>query len=544
MSLWKKSGEYLSPADVIIKKSGVGASELLEPTPNHIIENMERAEELIRRMAVRERKPVVIIGDYDADGITATAILVKLFSYLRVQHRVIIPRRFSDGYGISRRMVEQLHGSLIITVDNGIAAVEEIALAKQNGNTVLILDHHQPGPQLPCADLIVDPHLHPERNGFTGYCGAGLAYKLAQRFISDQRADGPDALWRAITVLAAIGTVADVVPLLGDNRKIVLDAFEILNSDFRYKLPAGIRCVLDLAGEVMTEDVIGFTIAPLLNAPGRLHDHGGLSILKLLISTDSDAAYSKSARLKEINETRKQVVATWSKIVMSKAEQQRGKCPVIVYQKGVPQGIIGILTGKIAEQLGTPAFVFTQAQSGTPVKGSGRSCNGFDLNKILESIRGIAESAGGHQGAAGITVAPDRYIELAKAMRACPAAQEYVPDDSVSFDLEIPAIRVAEVLEEIRPYTPFGAGVPRPVFVIKGFCLAENHGREIFFMGKEKEHVKLSGMDTTAVCFHLAKKYEELGSPRSLDLLGTIDENTYNGKTTKQIHVIDFKPVK
>ena len=175
--------------------------------------------------------PVVIVGDYDADGVTATAILVKLLHHFGVSPRAIIPRRFTNGYGITHSLVEGISHSLLITVDNGIAAVEPIQAAKAAGNVVLILDHHLPQAEIPPADVIVDPHLHPERNGYEHYCGAGLAYKLAEYLCREASSQEKKDLFFDLLVLACLGTLADVMPLTGDNRRLVMSGLAVINRD-------------------------------------------------------------------------------------------------------------------------------------------------------------------------------------------------------------------------------------------------------------------------------------------------------------------------
>ena len=182
MQQWKKRGTYHSVLEAIQEMSGLTEEELLSPShiePNRI-QNIPEAAECIRACAITQGMPVVIVGDYDADGITSTAILVKLLGHFGVRTKTIIPKRFTDGYGISESLIQGITNSLIITIDNGVSAIEPIRAAKAAGNTVIVLDHHLPQDTLPEADLIVDPHIFPEKNGYEHYCGAGLAYKLAE----------------------------------------------------------------------------------------------------------------------------------------------------------------------------------------------------------------------------------------------------------------------------------------------------------------------------------------------------------------------------
>ena len=231
MSTWHKSGNYSSIQDLLVTKSGLTIDEITKPKsiPPNSINNIAKAADVIFEK-MHAGCPITIIGDYDADGITSTAILYKLLSHFGVTPTTIIPRRFTDGYGVSISHIEGLKNSLIITVDNGITAVEPIKKAKEQGNTVIILDHHLASETLPEADVIVDPHIPGDTSVFKEYCSAGLSYKLAQYMCKNDISKDTPRLIQDLNVLAMIGTLADVMPLRGDNRKIVIDGLSIINN--------------------------------------------------------------------------------------------------------------------------------------------------------------------------------------------------------------------------------------------------------------------------------------------------------------------------
>ena len=330
MQQWKKRGTYHSVLEAIQEMSGLTEEELLSPShiePNRI-QNIPEAAECIRACAITQGMPVVIVGDYDADGITSTAILVKLLGHFGVRTKTIIPKRFTDGYGISESLIQGITNSLIITIDNGVSAIEPIRAAKAAGNTVIVLDHHLPQDTLPEADLIVDPHIFPEKNGYEHYCGAGLAYKLAEFLCASESSQQKKGLFFDLLVLACIGTLADVVPLTGDNRYLVIAGLQVINhKTWFYQLSSGIQAILNLADRPYDEDTIKFQIAPILNAAGRLYNAGSSSVLKALLSEDDTQSLVFASKMKQINEERKRLVTHWLTIAAAACEschQQAG----------------------------------------------------------------------------------------------------------------------------------------------------------------------------------------------------------------------------
>ena len=298
---WKKRGKARNITEVIKEISHLTLEEVSNPVsiPSSSIMGMEEAADILLQ-AIYENKPITIVGDYDADGITSTAILWHVLRYLGVTARTRLPKRYSEGYGLSMRVVEEIKSGVVITVDNGISALEQIKAAKEKGLTVIVLDHHLPGSELPEADIVVDPHIAPDQSGFSDYCGAGLACKMAQLLIDD------DEFLKKMKALAAIGTVADVMPLVKDNRIIVKEGLNCIN---QHNLPVGLLALINAVGiRRVDEQTIGFTIGPLLNAPGRLHDDGAMQSLEILITEDYAEAESKAFSLIETNNLRKDLL--------------------------------------------------------------------------------------------------------------------------------------------------------------------------------------------------------------------------------------------
>ena len=547
MQVWQKRGNATTILEAILARAEASEEELLAPcpAPPEAIDGIPAAADLIVRCALQWDMPVVIVGDYDADGVTATAILVKLLHHFGVSPRAIIPRRFTNGYGITHSLVEGISHSLLITVDNGIAAVEPIQAAKAAGNVVLILDHHLPQAEIPPADVIVDPHLHPERNGYEHYCGAGLAYKLAEYLCREESSQEKKDLFFDLLVLACLGTLADVMPLTGDNRRLVMSGLAVINRDSWYhQLSPGLKSVLDLSPRPYTEDTIKFQTAPILNATGRLFDAGSASVLKALITTEPAAAAGYAAKMKAINQRRKDLVAQWLAAVEEAAAGQEEAPILLVRCQGIPEGIVGIVAGKLSEAHQRPAFVFSDIASAPGLlRGSGRTYGDFDLSPLIPVVTPFAESAGGHAGAAGITVSEGQYGPMGQAITQW--AQDNRPpaaDDTLYYDLDVTEADLPAVLSVLKAHAPYGPGAEKPVLALRGLRLQTRGGQCYRLMGKGHEHLKLFGQVSDAVGFDLTAAYLDLGCPGTVDLLGVVEENQFLGKTSLQFQFHAIRP--
>ena len=547
MQVWQKRGNATTILEAILARAEGSEEELLAPcpVPPEAIDGIPAAADLIVRCALQGDMPVVIVGDYDADGVTATAILVKLLHHFGVSPRAIIPRRFTNGYGITHSLVEGISHSLLITVDNGIAAVEPIQAAKAAGNVVLILDHHLPQAEIPPADVIVDPHLHPERNGYEHYCGAGLAYKLAEYLCREESSQEKKDLFFDLLVLACLGTLADVMPLTGDNRRLVMSGLTVINRDSWYRqLSPGLKSVLDLSPRPYTEDTIKFQTAPILNATGRLFDAGSASVLKALITTEPAAAAGYAAKMKAINQRRKDLVAQWLAAVEEAAAGQEEAPILLVRCQGIPEGIVGIVAGKLSEAHQRPAFVFSDIASAPGLlRGSGRTYGDFDLSPLIPVVTPFAESAGGHAGAAGITVSEGQYGPMGQAITQW--AQDNRPpaaDDTLYYDLDVTEADLPAVLSVLKAHAPYGPGAEKPVLALRGLHLQTRGGQCYRLMGKGYEHLKLFGQVSDAVGFDLTAAYLDLGCPGTVDLLGVVAENQFLGKTSLQFQFHAIRP--
>lgn len=534
--------QYKSIEDAILGMSGQTELELLSPdtVPPDCVDGIPEAARAIQ-FAIENKIPVKIVGDYDVDGITSTAILTKLLNYYGVEPSTYIPKRFTDGYGVSEKILAGVKNTLIITVDNGIAAGDVLDKAVEEGrNGVVVLDHHLPDGREPKnAIAVVDPYLHPDLNEFTEYCGAGLAFKLAEYMLLDEPLAMAEKLLNDIQVLACFGTIADSMPLIGDNRRIVMDGIALVNSG-RAMLSQGISQLLTIGcnGNEFSVETVSYNIAPLINAPGRLYNAGGTSSLKMLMCDDPIEAQTYGAKMVQINKQRQTQVSTWMKKIqeaLSKAPDEIA--PVVVFEPEMPEGLVGLVAGKLASTYHCPAIVMVRGENGI-VKGSARTYGKFHIKDMLDTMSSLFTTYGGHAGAAGISLMQSDIEEFRQKVRAyfkdyqTSGGGEYVLYDVVLAPEDVPA-----ALEVIKKYQPLGQGVPNPVCRINQFAVDAP-----FYMGADKSHIKFPGQNFAAVAFGLAGQYVQQGEPKSIDMVGTIGENTFQGRTTTQIMLQDFKP--
>lgn len=534
--------QYKSIEEAILGMSGQTELELLSPdtVPPDCVDGIPEAARAIQ-FAIENKIPIEIVGDYDVDGITSTAILTKLLNYYGVEPSTYIPKRFTDGYGVSEKILAGVKNTLIITVDNGIAAGDVLDKAVEEGrNGVVVLDHHLPDGREPKnAIAVVDPYLHPDLNEFTEYCGAGLAFKLAEYMLLDESLATVEKLLNDIQVLACFGTIADSMPLIGDNRRIVMDGIALVNSG-RAMLSQGISQLLTIGcnGSEFSVETVSYNIAPLINAPGRLYNAGGTSSLKMLMCDNLIEAQTYGAKMVQINKQRQTQVNTWMKKIQEALNKSTEEiAPVVVFEPEMPEGLVGLVAGKLASTYHCPAIVMVQGENGI-VKGSARTYGEFHIKDMLDTMSSLFTTYGGHAGAAGISLLESGIEEFRQKMRAyfkdyqTSSGGEYVLYDVVLAPEDVPA-----ALEVIKKYQPLGQGVPNPVCRINQFSVDAP-----FYMGADKSHIKFPSQNFAAVAFGMAGQYVQQGEPKSIDMVGTIGENTFQGRTTTQIMLQDFKP--
>lgn len=449
------------------------ARKLLENKPlsdPFLLKDMDKAVERIGH-AVRQGEPIVIFGDYDVDGITATALLFEYLKNLGVETvRCCLPSREDDGYGLNKTILEKLAAKgyhFVITVDNGISAVEEAEYAKELGIDLVITDHHLPAERLPEAVAVVDPQRHDDKSPFKGLCGAGVAFKLCAAL----EGCTPEEMLDCCGDLAAIGTIADVMPLLDENRTLVREGLEQLQDTVRPGLAALIEAS-GVCGKEVTAETVSFTLAPRLNAAGRMNN--APLALKLLLCEDPQRARQIADELTKKNQERQAA----EQDIMNRARQQLKEHPervhdkvILVWGEGYHSGVIGIVASRLAEIYSRPVIVIG-IQNGEG-RGSGRSIQGFNLHTAISACNNLLVRYGGHALAAGLTIMQDN-IEMFRQQINLWAKKNYPLLPSQPFHMDV-SIRMDELnVQEIKGLSrlePFGNSNPVPIFLLENVIL-------------------------------------------------------------------------
>lgn len=532
--IWKKKDGCKTVKEVVERNTGLKIDDFLNPKEKPQLANLQVAVERIKE-AVKNKENVTVVTDYDCDGITSAAIMYILFQYLGINPKIRLPKRFSEGYGLSEKIIDEISSGLLITVDNGISAYNEIVTAKKKGLEVIVIDHHLTDKELPPADIIIDPHIV-GRNEFEHYCGAGLAFRIASELVTDK------AVMKKITGIAAIGTVADVVPLIGDNRNIVINGIKYINEGYITK---GLESLLSrLNIKTIDESFLGFSLAPIFNAQGRLYDNGASVSYRLLASESADL--QKLARISDSlitsNNQRKTMVSDGYNSILPEVEKAvKDKISaVIVNVKGIGEGIIGILAGKIAEETHRPCFVFTESEDSDVLKGSGRTYGNINIKELLDQVnQEYYLKYGGHPGAAGISLYKKDFRNFKKEfIRLCDKVSDF-DFETIYYDLEINQDEIDSVFEEVKKYSPYGEGNNSILFCVKDFLPTEKYGAKYKAIGEN--HIKIFGKTNDAIGFGLYSKFKENEENGKWSLLGDMSENTFNGKTTVQFVFKDIK---
>lgn len=539
----KKDNSILSVKDFVVKNTGMDVKTLLHDTNEYQFPALEKAAELIRKWK-EEGKKFFVFADYDVDGITSGESMRMLLRAVGVPKNDIIvryPKRFSEGYGMSVKAVNEFDSNgVIITVDNGVAAFDAIEAAKKKGMAVLVTDHHlasvdASGKKMyPEADYIVDPNAIENQAEFTAYCGCGIVFKLAARML---KAGNEKALAR-IRTNAAIATVADCVPLIGENRRIVKEGLMLAtHKDIQTTGLSALLAECNLQGHVSETDV-AFKIAPCLNAVGRLNDDGAAVSARLISFDGDELSASKLAKAQvEENERRKALQKTWDLKADSMIEDDGNA--IILQPEGCPEGLAGIIAGRIADRRNKPTIIFTDNGNGI-LKGSGRSVEGVNLKALLDQCQDTMVSYGGHAMAAGLKVKDLSAFKNAfnDALRKC--GWTATTETEQTYDLEINGSDVLAVVEEIEKFAPYGEGNPAPTFYIQNVELTPKGSS--YYSELKNEGVKLFADGYSATTFKATKKFMD-EKPRRVNLFGTIARNYFCGNSYVDVHFDDMEAV-
>ena len=495
-----KRGNEETVEQVILRNTGYKTiKEFTEPDKDYYIKDLDKAADKIK-YAIDKNIPITIVGDYDVDGVTASSIMLMTLQHLGADVKVRLPHRFSEGFGLSEKIVDEIDEGLLITVDNGIAALAAVQKAKDKGLEVIVTDHHEPVfedgiKKLPNADIIIDPHAIDGQAEFNGYCGAGIAYKLSSILVTDTIFNDK------MSCFAALGTVSDVMKLVEENRLIVRKGpSNMVKEGHRTQ---GLRGILSrqFCDQFLTETDIGFKIGPMINAAGRLIDDGAKKPLEVMTTDNLKFPnYHIADELFNLNNERKQIVEKslpeFEKLITEK--HMENDFPLVIYKEGIPEGVIGIIAGKLAEKYDKPALIFSDSEDPYVIKGSGRTGSGVNLKELLDMSPEQFTKYGGHAEAAGISLLKSNF-ENAKSIlqKNCKVPLGYVKDTNTYYDLEIDANDLAKFYKIVEQYGPYGEGNQKINFKVKNFRFTEVEQRDgtmsaITFMSAGK-YVKLFG---------------------------------------------------
>ena len=496
--------------------------------------------------ALENKEKVGIFGDFDADGVTSSVLMREAMLELGIDSEVYIPEKLSEGHGLNTKAVEffkEKGVSLVVTLDCGMMNHEEIALANSLGMEVIVVDHHHVPEVLPEAYAIINPKLPGETYPFRELCGAGTTFKVVQALFIHLKPEGSDQLKWLLDVVAT-GTVADVMPLIGENRVLVKYGLIVLSKTRR----AGFQAMIETGRLPFGESVlptardIGFQIAPRINAASRMA-HGMLAH-DLLMSKSLDSAKPLSVELEKHNTERRKISTTTADAVKKLAEEKfLDKKFIFAAHEDYPYGIVGLIAGRIANELRKPACIMTKGE--TESRGSFRSVPEFNVIEALEECSDILVKYGGHAAAAGMTIHNDNLDVFYERFNALAEAKLATVDTDPLLVLDMPVM-----LEHLSPalyrdllkFAPFGEGNPEPVFGLEKVVLDD-----VRFVGAGEKHLKLrikgmnGGRVLDAIAFNLGEKFGDLLVGQEIDIAFTLDENTWNGNTTLQLKVVDIQ---
>ena len=514
-----------------------------------LMQDMDRAVEILAEK-IREEKPVRVIGDYDIDGVNATYILQEGLSGLGADVDTDIPDRIKDGYGLNKMLIDRALDDgidTVITCDNGIAASDEIAYAKENGLTVIVTDHHEipyiemDGEKeylLPRADAVVDPHRADCAYPFKGLCGAAVAYKLVEALYNVMQRDPEDVDYLMENV--AIATVGDVMDLNGENRIFVKQGLEMLKRTQNQGLKALIECTgIDV--ERLNAYHIGFVLGPCINASGRLDT--AKRALELLNARTRREAVMLAEDLKALNDSRKEMTerGVAEAVNLIETTSLKDDRVLVVYLPDCHESIAGIIAGRIRERYYRPVFVLTKAEEG--VKGSGRSIEAYDMFAQMCRCRALFTKFGGHKLAAGLSLEEDNVQRFRETINALCDLTEEDLQEKVSIDMQLPFPYITEeLIRELELLEPFGKGNQKPLFAERNLRVVSPR-----VFGKNRNVLKcrledMQGNQMEAVYFgDVEKCLKTMEEKKVMSFTYYPSINEYMGRRSIQITIVNYQ---
>jgi len=507
-----------------------------------LMKDMDKAVDRIRT-ATNRREKILVFGDYDVDGTTAVACMFQFLQQITDPALLdfYIPHRYREGYGVSRAGIDFAaeHGfSLIISLDCGIKSADLIAYAATRGIDFIICDHHLPDARLPAAVAILNPKQADCPYPYKELCGCGVGFKLMCALA--QRYGLPEDSCMHYLDLLATAIAADIVPMTGENRILAWHGLQQINT-----APCpGIKALIELGGilKKLTINSVVFVIAPRVNAAGRMDD--ARKAVRLFIEKDPDRALELARELHSDNSDRKEADSsiTGEALAMIHADESLlNGSTTVVYNEHWHKGVVGIVASRLTESYYRPTVVLTR--SGDVAAGSARSVAGFNLYEAIHACRDCLLGYGGHFAAAGLTLLPEKVDDFRnrfeEVVRSTIDPQLLIPEITIDAEISFPEIRkpLFDILEQMEPFGPENT---RPVFISR--YVADTGYSKIVKDLHIRFVLKQGGTTLTGIGFNMADKFPLLEQRKPVDIVYTIDENEWNGTTTLQLKVIDFRP--
>ncbi len=514
-----------------------------------LMPGMDKAvSRLNRAMGAKER--IMVYGDYDVDGTTAVALVYKYLLNFYSNIEYYIPTRYDEGYGVSLRSIDyaaEQGVKLVIILDCGIKAIEEINYARSKGIDFIICDHHMPDDELPDAAAILNPKLEGSTYPCPHLSGCGVGYKFMQAFAISNGIPGAEL--ECMLDLVAVSIAADIVPMVDENRIMAYHGLRRLNSNPNLGLRAIIR-ICGLSGREITISDVIFKIGPRINASGRMQS--GKEAVDLLVARDVAEALEKGKAIDQYNQDRKEldkrITEEANAIIDARGSEESEKKSIVIYNKDLHRGIIGIVASRLTELYHKPAVVLTLTNG--LATGSSRSVQGFDIYKAIDATRDILENFGGHTYAVGLSLKEDKIDQFTRRFEEYVAANIQPSQLKPTLDIDA-VITFAQITGEfvatLRRFNPFGPGNQKPVFCSKGVM---DFGTSKL-VGRNLEHIKLELVDDTSgkvfngIAFNMAEHFEYIHARRPFDICYTIEDNKHQGAgggiqlLIKEIHTAD-----
>ena len=495
--------------------------------------------------ALGRKERILVYGDYDVDGCTAVALVYKFIQQFYSNIEYYIPDRYDEGYGVSKKGIDHAHEAgvkLIIILDCGIKANEEIAYAKSLGIDFIICDHHVPDEELPPAVAILNPKRADDPYPFKHLCGCGVGFKLMQAFAKNNGI--PFARLIPLLDFCAVSIAADIVPVTDENRILAFHGLKILNQN-----PSiGLKAIIEICGlngrDISMSDIV-FKIGPRINASGRIES--GRESVDLLVEKDLHTALKKARHIDEYNEQRKDIdkqMTEEANQIVARLESQRHQSSIVLYDENWKKGVIGIVASRLTEIYFRPTVVLTR--DGDLATGSARSVTGFDIYSAIKSCRDILLNFGGHTYAAGMTLRWSDRQEFRRRFQSY--VDSHIQPEQTEATLNIDAVIdfkdiTKRLHNDLKRFSPFGLCNPKPVFCTVGVY---DYGTSKV-VGREQEHIKLELVDSKSsnvvngIAFGQSASARYIKSKRSFDIAYTIEDNVFK-KNMVQLQIEDIHP--